>query len=85
MNYPTNSDFEKVISQKELDDLQARMASNSLAKNEAELLVKIAGETMDVKSLEPQGSDEMDFIEVSIWGLKEALARAYRAGQKSYK
>ena len=32
--------------------------------------------------LDTMDSDELDFFEVSVWGLKEALIEAYRLGQK---
>jgi hypothetical protein len=32
--------------------------------------------------LDTMDSDDLDFFEVSVWGLKEALIEAYRLGQK---
>lgn len=32
--------------------------------------------------LDTMDSDELDFYEISVWGLKEALIEAYRLGQK---
>lgn len=32
--------------------------------------------------LDTMDSDELDFCEISVWGLKEALIEAYRLGQK---
>lgn len=45
------------------------------------ILGDIAKEHCFVETLEPRRSDSLDFHEVSVWGLKAALAAAYRAGQ----
>ena len=46
-------------------------------------LEKIAKEILWIETLETRNSDGLDFHEVSVWGLKEALEAAYKAGQKS--
>lgn len=33
--------------------------------------------------LEDRGNDEEDFIETSVWGIRQALAAAYELGKKS--
>lgn len=48
-----------------------------------ELLAKIAKENLHIETLETRNSDGLDFHEVSVWGVKEALERAYEAGRKS--
>lgn len=49
-------------------------------------LAKIAAKHIDAVEkrgdLETKRSDELDFFEVSIWGLKDALIEAYKLGKK---
>ena len=49
------------------------------------LLTAIAQEELLVETLETRMSDNLDFYDVSVWGIKRALERAYEAGQKSVK
>ncbi|KLL34926.1 hypothetical protein WA04_11970 [Streptococcus agalactiae] len=49
------------------------------------LLTAIAQEELLVDTLETRMSDNLDFYDVSVWGIKRALERAYEAGQKSVK
>lgn len=49
------------------------------------LLTEIAKEELFVETLEKRWSDNLDFYDVSVWGIKRALERAYEAGQKSVK
>ena len=44
---------------------------------------KIASQELFVETLETRNSDRCDFHEVSVWGIKAALKRAYDLGQKS--
>ena len=44
------------------------------------LLTTIANATLGVETLTPQGSDRLDFHEVSVEALRDALAAAYNAG-----
>jgi DNA relaxase NicK len=46
---------------------------------------KIAKEVLNIETLEERKSDSLDFYEISVWGLKEALERAYQEGVKSVK
>lgn len=48
-------------------------------------LEKIALECLDIETLEQRYSDELDFHDVSVWGIKEALKRAYELGKKEIK
>ncbi|MBY5022384.1 hypothetical protein K6V64_10885 [Streptococcus suis] len=49
------------------------------------LLTEIAKEELLVETLEKRWSDNLDFYDVSVWGIKRALERAYEAGQQSVK
>jgi hypothetical protein len=44
------------------------------------LLTRIARHTLHIDTLKPQGSDRLDFHEVSVEALRDALEAAYRAG-----
>lgn len=48
-------------------------------------LEKIALECLDIETLEQRYSDELDFHDVSVWGIKEALKRAYELGKSKTK
>lgn len=54
------------LSEKDLNTLLTRIATTQIS-------------TID--TLEEQGTDSLDWIEVSIWNLKDALTAAYLAGQ----
>ncbi|MCD4556982.1 DUF6900 domain-containing protein [Schaalia sp. lx-100] len=48
------------------------------------LLTQIAtAQLVGVDTLETQGSDSLDFVEVSVWSLKDALTAAFIAGQQA--
>ncbi|HEM5564961.1 TPA: hypothetical protein ACGO1A_000729 [Streptococcus suis] len=49
------------------------------------LLTEIAKEELLVETLEKRWSDNLDFYDVSVWGIKRALERAYEAGRQSVK
>ena len=44
------------------------------------LLTRIAQEHLLIDTLETQNSDSLDFHDVSVWGVREALIAAYQAG-----
>ena len=46
-----------------------------------ELINEIAGKILDIETLEERKSDSLDFHEVAVWELKEALEQAYEAGR----
>lgn len=47
-----------------------------------ELLEKIANDHLSIETLKERGLDRLDFHEVSVCGLKDALEAAYEAGRK---
>ena len=53
------------------------------AKQLERLLNQIAAEHLHIDTLVTRNSDRLDFHEVSVWGLKEALQAAFTAGQQS--
>lgn len=54
-------------------------------RNEAATLEKIAREVLHLETLETRNSDSLDFHDMSVWSIKEALEAAYRAGQQAAK
>jgi phosphopantetheinyl transferase (holo-ACP synthase) len=40
----------------------------------------IAEKVLNIPTLDTQNSDELDFYEISVWSLKEALKKAYEEG-----
>jgi hypothetical protein len=63
--------------------------NNTMTKRQEEkinaLLTEIAKEELLVETLETRWSDNLDFYDVSVWGIKRALERAYEAGRQSVK
>jgi hypothetical protein len=53
------------------------------AKTLERLLNQIAAEHLHIDTLATRNRDHLDFHEVSVWGLKEALQAAFTAGQQS--
>jgi hypothetical protein len=54
-------------------------------KNLEKLLTKIANEHLNIETLEARNSDSLDFHDVSVWSVKDALEAAYLAGQNQPK
>jgi hypothetical protein len=52
---------------------------HNMRRNNA-LLTRIAQRTLHIETLAPQGSDRLDFHEVSVESLRDALQAAYDAG-----
>jgi len=42
----------------------------------------IAENSCNVETLETQSSDELDFHDIAVWNIKEALEMAFKAGQE---
>ena len=49
------------------------------------ILETIAREELQIPTLQERKMDALDFHEVCVWGLKEALLAAYEAGRKDAK
>lgn len=47
---------------------------------ENQTIARIARECFNCKTLETQNSDRLDFSNVAVWQIKEALHAAYAAG-----
>jgi hypothetical protein len=48
-----------------------------------QLLFEIAKKHLNLETLETRNSDSLDFHDVAVWSLKEALQEAYEAGLKT--
>ncbi|MCL4196215.1 MAG: hypothetical protein KJZ69_01870 [Phycisphaerales bacterium] len=46
-------------------------------------LTTIAREALGLETLETRSSDSLDFHDLAVWCVKDALARAYEAGRTS--
>lgn len=73
-----------------LNDLKRSTADSMKAVKEGKLSVdkgleNIANSVLGIETLETRNSDDLDFHEVSVWGLKEALMQAYTMGKNSKK
>lgn len=65
------------LSDKEIYDFElAPLDMDTILKN-------IADKSLRIETLETRKSDSLDFHEVSVWGVKEALEAAYKAGKES--
>ena len=49
-------------------------------QNIDQLLTEIAKKHLNLETLETRNSDSLDFHDVAVWSLKEALQEAYEAG-----
>lgn len=54
----------------------------ALDDEEREALALMAARLLDVETLQTRHRDALDFKEVAVWTLREALARAYLAGSR---
>lgn len=48
-----------------------------------QLLQRIAAEHLFVETLQTRNSDRLDFYDVSVWGIRQALIDAFEAGRKA--
>jgi hypothetical protein len=46
---------------------------------------KIAKEILDLETLETRNMDRLDFHELSVWEIRDALVAAYNEGRKAAK
>lgn len=44
---------------------------------------EIAGQHLNIETLETRKSDSLDFHDVAVWNIKSALEAAYEAGRRS--
>jgi hypothetical protein len=46
-------------------------------------LNRIARDVLDLETLETRKMDSLDFHDLAVWSIKDALERAYEAGHKA--
>ena len=73
-----------------LNDIKRSSYESAKAVKEGKLSVEkglenIANNVLGIDTLETRNSDSLDFYEVSVWGIKEALMQAYNMGKNSKK
>ena len=61
---------------------RAALPWDTLAPAQRELLTAIAVDSLLVETLECRGRDRLDFYDVGVGGIRDALARAYLAGRQ---
>ena len=49
-----------------------------------QLLTEIAKKHLNLETLETRNSDSLDFHDVAVWSLKDALQEAYEAGHQHH-
>ena len=47
------------------------------------LLTMISKKHLDIETLETRHSDRLDFHDVAVWGIREALQAAFEAGKQA--
>ena len=47
-----------------------------------EKIEEIAENILDIETLEIRNRDHLDFYDLSVWKIKEALEKAYKAGEE---
>jgi len=50
------------------------------AKNETRIIEQIAKDVLGIETLETRNSDSLDFYDLAVWRIAEALAPGYQAG-----
>ncbi len=53
------------------------------AKEPSEVIAEIARQTLGIETLEQRKADSLDFHELSVWSIRQALQQAYEAGLKA--
>ena len=48
-----------------------------------QIITDIAEDALGIETLETRNMDGLDFYNVPVWGVKEALERAYEAGRRA--
>ena len=47
------------------------------------VLILIAQKHLDIETLETRNSDRLDFHDIAVWRIKDALQAAFNAGQQA--
>jgi hypothetical protein len=66
-------------------DVTGKTFPRAVAPTKAELLSLIAEKHLSIETLETRNADGLDFHDVAVWSLKDALDAAFEAGRKARK
>ena len=75
----SNTNEERYVSHYE------RRVTDGSLKTKEEIVEFLGTKLLGLETLETRNSDRLDFNEVAVWSVKEALELAYLAGQRSSK
>lgn len=75
----TDTNEERYVSRDE------RKVTDGSLKTRDEIVEYLGTKVLGLETLETSKSDRLDFNEVAVWSVKEALELAYLAGQHSSK
>lgn len=64
-------------------DVTGKTFPRAAAPTKAELISLIAEKHLRIETLETRNADGLDFHDVSVWSLKDALDAAFEAGRKA--
>ncbi|MBB6335664.1 DUF6900 domain-containing protein [Schaalia hyovaginalis] len=56
--------------------------NHQISEKELNTKLEALAQEFGFETLKARNSDDLDFVEVSVWGLRELLAAAYQAGLK---
>lgn len=62
------------------DERSTARTTNRATKKRDEVIEAIARNILEIETLAERKRDALDFHEVSVWGLKDALLAAYELG-----
>ncbi len=65
------------------DHINPNQADDRTPKTRAEILAEIARVHLDIDTLERRNRDRLDFHDLPVWTIQEALDAAYEAGRRS--
>ncbi|MDO3530837.1 hypothetical protein Q3O93_02765 [Ralstonia pseudosolanacearum] len=54
-----------------------------MSKQAEKTIERIARDILRIETLETRKSDSLDFHDVAVWSIKDALEAAHRAGQEA--
>jgi len=63
--------------------MTSRKNNTKSASQKEEAIKAIAASILHLETLEERRSDRLDFHELSIWSIRDALDAAYEAGRKA--
>lgn len=59
------------------------MRNNKTDRKQTDTIRRIAKQVLAIEHLEARHSDSLDFHDLAVWDIEEALKAAYEAGRKA--